>query len=266
MPAGKIHDAYVNKSLQRALALLNCFSAENRHLSLRALSEHLQMHRATVYRLATNLVGAGFMQYDERTATYSLGLRLFELGALVLSDMNLPANARPHMETLRHATNETVQLGIIDGLDVVYIAQLESPQPIKLSGSLGSRWPLVIPAIGRALLVGLSTSDLEEIIAASSPVRRRTSNTITDPKAVLAKVLEARTQGYAYDDQETDTGLRCLASPIRDHTGRVVAAIGISGPSFRLKDGVLDAFAKAVSDTADRISREIGYSDDRGKV
>lgn len=260
VPEGTTRDTYLNKSLQRALALLNCFSPESPHLTLRQLSEQVDVPRATVYRLASNLIGAGLMRYDERTSTYSLGLRLLELAAVVLDDMNLPATARPHMEALRETTNETVQLGIMDGLDVVYVAQLESPQPIKLSGSLGSRWPMVTPAIGRALLIGLPAAEVRGIIAASSPVQRRTDHTITEPDELLRKIDEARSLGYTYDDQETDTGLRCLAAPVRDHTGRVVAALGISGPSFRLNDSSVSYFANAVREAAGRVSAELGYS------
>lgn len=254
-----MNDAYVNQSLQRALSILNSFSADCRAVTLRELSERLGIHRSTVYRLAANLVATGFLKFDESNGKYTLGLRLFELGAIVLNDMNLPIKARPILEELRDRTNETVHLGVLDHTDVVYVEKFESSQSLKLSGLYGSRRPLYATALGRVLLAGLPTDVAKALVTDCQPLAERTPYTVNDIDGVMRKVEEVRETGYSYDDQETEIGLRCIAAPVRDFSGKVVAAVGISGPTFRIQGQQLEAFAQAVVETAANISREVGY-------
>lgn len=259
VPKGAVNHAYVNQSVQRALSILNSFTMESRALSLRELSNRVGIHRSTVYRIAANLIAAGFLKYDEPSGKYALGLRLFELGAVVLNDMSLPIKARPLLEGLRDRTNETVHLGVLDATDVVYVEKFESSQSLKLSGLYGSRRPLYSTALGRVLLAGLADNDARALICACEPLVARTQFTLCDVSDILRQVEEIRETGCAYDDQETEIGLRCIAAPVRDFSGNVVAAVGISGPSFRIDGAQGEAFAKAVVETAANISREIGY-------
>ena len=253
------NDTYVNKSLQRAFAILNCFSLEHSSFTLTELSGRLGIHKSTVYRLLVNLCGAQFLKYDPTTEQYSLGLRLFELGAIVLNDMNLPIKSRPYLEELRNNTEETVHLGILDGPDVVYVEKFESSQSIKLSGLYGARRPLFSTALGRVLLSGMSDQEILERLDQSGPQVQRTAFTITDSSELLQQIKEVRQTGYSYDNQETAVGLRCIASPVRDFTGHVVAAVGISGPSFRLTDEAIGHLTQRVVDAGMKISTEVGY-------
>lgn len=260
MPRPTVKQPYENRSLQRALAILNTFSMTSPALTLRELSERLVLHRSTVYRLAVNLVAAGVLKYDDTTRKYSLGLRLFELGAVVVNDMNLPIKARPYLVELRNRTDETVHLGILDGTDVVYVEKFESSHSLKLSGLYGSRRPLYATALGRVLLAGLPPEEARARVLASGPLVKRTPHTVNDIDSVMRKVQQVREQGYSYDDQETEIGLRCIAAPVRDFSGAVVAAVGISGPAFRIHKDRLIAFRQAVEEAAAAISQEIGYS------
>ena len=253
------NDTYLNKSLQRAFAILNCFSPEHSSFTLTELSNRLHIHKSTVYRLLVNLCGAQFLKYDPTTERYSLGLRLFELGAIVLHDMNLPIKARPYLEELRNKTEETVHLGILDGDDVVYVEKFESSQSIKLSGLYGARRSLFWTALGRVLASGMNDKEILERLEQSTPPEHQTEYTITAHSDLMQQIQEVRQTGYSYDNQETEIGLRCIAAPVRDFTGQVVAAVGISGPSFRLTEDAISDFAQWVMDTGMKISNEVGY-------
>ncbi len=246
------------RTVDRILALLDCFTPARHHLSLRELSQAMGLHRSTVHRLATRLCAAGYLEHDRERATYRLGLRLFELGAIVLTDMELVTQARPHLEALRDETGETTHLGVLDHGEVVYVEKFEGEHLLNLTSPVGSRRPPHCTSLGKVLLAHLDERDVVRI-AEVTGLPRYTEHTIGDVATLLDELRRVRASGYAVDNEETDIGLRCVAVPIRDFTGQVVASVGISGSTSRLRLEALPALVELLAAHAERISVAMGW-------
>lgn len=246
------------RTVDRILALLDCFTPARHHLALRELSQITGLHRSTVHRLASRLCSAGYLEHDRETASYRLGLRLFELGAIVLADMELVSQARPHLEALRDLTGETTHLGVLDRGEVVYVEKFEGKHLLNLTSPVGSRRPPHCTSLGKVLLAFLDERQVGQI-AEQTGLPRFTEHTIADADTLVRELRQVRLLGYAVDNEETDIGLRCVGVPIRDFTGRVVASVGISGSTSRLLPTGLPRLVGLLTEHAERISAALGW-------
>lgn len=244
-------------SVATAARLLKTFSEGEAEIGVTTLSKRLGVAKSTVYRLASTLVSEGMLEQNRENDKYRLGLALFGLGALVRQRMNVSTEARPHIFALRDATNETVHLAVPDGSQIIYVYDLESTQAIRQRANLGERKPTFCSAEGRAMLAFAEPGAVEAIIAGG--LAPRTPYTDVDPAALKAALEDVRRKGYAREDEQCEIGMRSLAAPIRDAEGRVVAAVGIAGPTQRLSEDVLSRFAPLVVNTAHLISARLGY-------
>ncbi|MBX9760740.1 MAG: IclR family transcriptional regulator [Beijerinckiaceae bacterium] len=244
-------------SVATAARLLKTFSEGEAEIGVTTLSKRLGVAKSTVYRLASTLVSEGMLEQNRENDKYRLGLALFGLGALVRQRMNVSTEARPHIFALRDATNETVHLAVPDGGQIIYVYDLESTQAIRQRANLGERKPTFCSAEGRAMLAFAEASAVDAIIAAG--LAARTPYTDIDPAHLKAALEDVRRKGYAREDEQCEIGMRSLAAPIRDAEGRVVAAVGIAGPTQRLSEDVLSRFAPLVVNTAHLISARLGY-------
>ncbi len=244
-------------SVATAARLLKTFSEGEAEIGVTTLSKRLGVAKSTVYRLASTLVSEGMLEQNRENDKYRLGLALFGLGALVRQRMNVSTEARPHIFALRDATNETVHLAVPDGGQIIYVYDLESTQAIRQRANLGERKPTFCSAEGRAMLAFADPSAVDAIIAAG--LAPRTPYTDVDPARLKAALEDVRRKGYAREDEQCEIGMRSLAAPIRDAEGRVVAAVGIAGPTQRLSEDVLARFAPLVVNTAHLISARLGY-------
>lgn len=244
-------------SVANAMLLLKVFSDEEYEIGLSQLTKQLNLAKSTVHRLASTLIGASMLEQNSETGKYRLGMALFEMGTLVRRKMDFSTEARPFLTMLRDATGESVHLAILEHASIIYINYLASRQVIRMSTELGMRKPAYCTGEGKALMAFQPAESIEQIIRGGLP--QRTIKTITDP-AVLRKALAAiRTRGYAIDDEESELGMRCIAAPVRDSTGRVIAATGVGGPTQRLTKKKLLAYAPDVIGAADAISQRLGY-------
>ncbi len=244
-------------SVTTAMRLLKTFSEGEVEIGVTSLAKRLGVAKSTVYRLASTLVAEGLLEQNKENDKYRLGIALFGLGALVRQRMNVSNEARPHIFALREATNETVHLAIMDGGEIMYVYDLESTQAIRMRANLGDRKPLFCSSEGRAMLAFQSADTIEQVLA--RPLIARTAKTLTDPQQIRAVLQDIRAKGFAFEDEQCETGMRSIAAPIRDAEGSVVAAVGIAGPVERLSDDVLARFAPLVVQTADVISTRLGY-------
>lgn len=244
-------------SVTTAMRLLKTFSEGEVEIGVTSLAKRLGVAKSTVYRLASTLVAEGLLEQNKENDKYRLGIALFGLGALVRQRMNVSNEARPHIFALREATNETVHLAIMDGGEIMYVYDLESTQAIRMRANLGDRKPLFCSSEGRAMLAFQSTRFIDQTLA--GPLAPRTAKTITEPLQLRQALDEVRRKGFAFEDEQCETGMRSIAAPIRDAEGTVVAAVGIAGPVERLSDDVLARFAPLVVETADVISTRLGY-------
>jgi DNA-binding IclR family transcriptional regulator len=244
-------------SVATAARLLKTFTEGEAEIGVTTLSKRLGVAKSTVYRLASTLVSEGMLEQNRENDKYRLGLALFGLGALVRQRMNVSTEARPHIFALREATNETVHLAVPDGPQIIYVYDLESTQAIRQRANLGERKPAFCSAEGRAMLAFAGPDAVNAIIA--SGLLPRTPFTDTDPAHLLSALEQVRQKGYAREDEQCEIGMRSLAAPIRDADGRVVAAVGVAGPTQRLSEEVLANFAPLVVNTAHLISARLGY-------
>jgi len=244
-------------SVANSIRLTKAFSESEYEMGISALASRLGLAKSTVHRLATTLVEYDILEQNRETGKYRLGLALFELGTLVRRKMDTASESRAQMYSLAETTGETVQLAVFDHMSVLYIRILESRQAVRMSTIAGSRAPAHCTSVGKVLLAHQPAEVVKQVT--EQGLKRFTANTITDP-AVLAEELTAiRAKGYAIDDEEIEVGLRCVAAPIRNHTGRVIAAISVAAPVQRMTKKNVQTTAPTVVAAADAISRRLGY-------
>jgi DNA-binding IclR family transcriptional regulator len=197
------------------------------------------------------------LEQNRETGKYRLGLALFELGTLVRRKMDAASASHNEITALGESTGETVQLALLDHLSVLYIRIRESKQAVRMSSSLGSRAPAHCTSVGKALLAHQPAELVAQVV--ENGLKRYTMNTITDPAALVEELASVRAKGYAVDDEEIEVGLRCVAAPIRDHSGHVVAAVSVAAPVQRMtKKNILSTVPGVVA-AAEAISRRLGY-------
>lgn len=250
-PAGSL------SSVTSALQLMKVFSVEETELGISALAKELGVAKSTAHRLAVTLATEGFLEQNLENGRYRLGLALFELGTLVRRRMDVSTLGLPLLGALRDATQEAVHLAMLAQTDIVYLYNLESSQAVGTRSYLGMRKPAFCTSEGRVLL-GFAPPE-QTVAVMKGALVQRTPNTVIEPKALIRILEEVRANGYALDDEESEIGMRGLAAPVRDASGRVIAAVGLSGPMQRLSKKELRRLVPQVVSTADSISARMGY-------
>lgn len=244
-------------SVANSIRLLTSFSGEEEELGITTLANRLRLAKSTVHRLAATLTGAGFLEQNSETGKYRLGVALFELGALVRRRMDVANEARPKLRELLDKTGETVQLGIVDHLSVLYVYEMESPRAIRMAAAVGARAPLHCTAVGKVLLAFQSAEYAKQVM--DNGLAAYTPKTVTKREALLAMLDEVRLREHAVDDEESESGLRAIAAPVRNHTGAVIAALGVAAPVQRLSKKVMQSWVPNVMETANAVSARLGY-------
>jgi DNA-binding IclR family transcriptional regulator len=252
---------YTVDAAAKALELLSVFSFREPRLSLADLAARTGIPRATAFRLLSTLEQSGFLAKDH--GAYQLGIKCFVLGNIVAGGLDLRETAHPHMVALRDATRETTQIAILDHWQVVYLERMVSPYPVGFMRSrAGSILPAYCTALGKTLLAYMPEGEVEAW-AATQKFPALTPRTITSARRLLKELRGIRDRGYGIDDEEREKGLRCLAAPIRNHHGDVVAAISVAGPIDRLPQDLIGSdVAEAVLAAARTISIDLGAADD----
>lgn len=244
-------------SVANAIRLTKAFSESEYEMGISALALRLGLAKSTVHRLATTLVEYDILEQNRETGKYRLGLALFELGTLVRRKMDAASASHNEITALAESTGETVQLALLDHLSVLYIRIRESRQAVRMSSSLGSRAPAHCTSVGKALLAHQPAELVNQVV--ENGLKRYTVNTITDPVSLMEELASVRARGYAVDDEEIEVGLRCVAAPIRDHSGHVVAAISVAAPVQRMTKKNIQSTVPGVVAAAEAISRRLGY-------
>lgn len=251
--------AYTVKSLIKALNILEALAeGEQPSYTLTELSRRLRLHVSTVHRLVVNLSQQGFLDHDPTTGGYQLGYRVLRMGLRVLDRLDFRRVAHPLLRELNEKTQETVHLVILQGEYGMSVEKLLSPQPVGLDARLGALIPLHCSGVGKSLLAFQDEEFLQRI-ARPPGLERRTARTITTLAQLRKELATVRERGYAVDDEEAVEGLRCVAAPIFDNTGRVVAAFSVAGPATRITPERIPEIALLVCETSRRISFRLGY-------
>jgi len=246
------------KSVAKALKIVELLAENGREMALGEIAERMKMPKSTTHGLISTLCDFGYVDQSPFTGKYKLGLRLFELGNIVAMRLEVRSVATPYIQRLVEALGETVHLTILDKGEVLYIDKQESQQSIRIASRVGARLPAHCTGVGKVLLAFLPAEERKKIILEKG-LKRFTKNTITDPEALELELARVREQGYAFDNEEFMEGLKCVAAPIRDYTGKVCAAMSVSGPVARLRGEKLERAVALVTEAAAMISAELGY-------
>ena len=248
---------YRIQALERAAAILGAFTADEPELRLSDLSERLGLHKATTHRFLVNLEHLGFVERAPRSGKYRLGWRLFELGGLVSQRLDLWDEALPFLEELVRDTGETGHLAVLEGGQAVYIERVETRRALRLPSAVRRGYPAHATNLGKVLLAYASPDVVDEILLTHNlPVF--TPNTITNVDQLRVELASIKERGYSVDNEEYDEGLRCIGAPVRDSSGRVVAAIGIGGPVTRITPARIEDLARVVIAAAHGLSLRLG--------
>jgi DNA-binding IclR family transcriptional regulator len=246
------------QSIDRALQVLELFSLEKPEWGVTEISKVLNIYKSNVHNILSTFAEKGFVKKDSKTDKYKLGIKFFELGSVVIKNMDLRRIAHPHIEKLSKEFNETVHLGVLDEGRVVSIEREESNKGLCSHIEIGRRAPLYCTAVGKAIMSYLSEDEINLIIKEKG-LEKYTENTITNKEELEKEFLKIRKQGYAVDNMEHEEGVRCVAGPIRDYNGKVIASMSISGPAFRIDESNIPNIAKRVKECCNYISKEMGY-------
>ena len=247
------------QSIDRAFDILESFLNGKRDLRITDISKNLRLHKSTVHRLLSTLEYRGYIHQDAETGKYQLGLKILELNHSLLEQMQLRENAHPIMEKLVHQSCETVHLLILDNEETVYIDKVEYPHTIQLASYIGKHIPLHCTAAGKLLLANLPEEKIDKIIKKKKLIQY-TKNTITSSILLKKELRKVKKQDYSIDNIEYEENVRCIAAPIRDCLGKVIAALSISGPTMRIKPKKIPFFIKLSKETGIEISQSLGYN------
>lgn len=254
------------QTIERVSAILDILAQRAQGISIRELSSDIGLPKGTTHRLLSSLSYFGYVRQDSKSRDYFLGFKLVELGNLLLSQLDLRKEAAPFLKDLAERTKKTVHMVIFDRNEVVYIDKVEgdqNPSGLRMASRIGLRNPAHSSAVGKVLLSHFSEEELNHFLK-NKGLSKRTENTITDITQLKEHLEMVRNQGYAIDDEENERGIRCVGAPIFNESGRVVAAVSISGPAFEVtKKLVQDILKKEVMEAALKISLRLGYREGR---
>ena len=247
------------KSVRKALQIFELFTIDAPELSISELVKKLSMPKVSVYRFLRVLLKSSFITQDRQTKKYRLGIKIFELGSIVLRNFDLREVAFPLIVELSKRSGETVHLGVLDNQQVVSIEGVESDQSLRISLPVGKRVYLHSTGIGKAILAFLPEQEVKEIVR-QKRLPRFTNNTIIHFEQLMKEIQLIKKRGYAIDNEENEPGIRCIAAPIFDVNKQVMASISISGPSVRIPHSRIPELSSMVIETSQKISKAHGVS------
>jgi DNA-binding IclR family transcriptional regulator len=250
------------RSVRRAIRILEAFR-EGSSYTVTELARALELPKSSVYELVSTLASEGLLAKEDSSSRYRLGLRLMELARAANQHLEVRQVARPLIEKLRDQLNETVQLTILDGDEILYVDGCESSRQLRTFFQFGDRAPLHCTALGKAILANLPPAEIERRLRRRT-LKAFTPATLTDPQALRRELARTASRGYSVDDMEHEEDVRCVGAPIRDREGRAFASISVSGPAHRLKPGRDREIARQLISAAEQISRALGYRPGKG--
>lgn len=239
--------------IDRAATLLNLIASYEKSVPLKVLAIDAELHPSSAFRILSSLSAHGFVERD-KSGHYQLGRKLLQLGGRVQSNISLRDDARPIMEELRDQLQETINLTVRDGNEVVYIERVITKRMMRVEQVIGSRAPLHVTAVGK-LFLGEENEDAFNYYAEETGLTPYTPHTITQPERLREECAKSSRMQYAFDKEEAELGVSCVAVPVRDHSGSLVAALSVSAPTSRHEDGWIEHLQQA----GRTLSNRLGY-------
>ena len=246
------------QSLQRGLGILELIAKDGTGLTMAEVSRKIGLHTSTTFHLLRTLRSLGYLVQSETTREYRLGSKVFRLAASVLTEVQTLNISGPLLAEMAQQTGETSHLAIFEHGEVIVINKVDGSSPVRLTDRVGYPRPAHCTAIGKVLLAHLPEAELKTFLE-EHELRPFTPKTITAVPVLEQELARVRGQGYAFDDEEHVQGIRCLAVPVRNFTGRVAAALGISGPVWRVSLDRVAQLTGLVTAMGRRLSQQLGY-------
>jgi len=251
--------SYIIKSVNNALNLLEEFNGDKDELGVTELSNRLNLHKNNIFRLLATLETKGYIEQNKLRESYRLGMKNLELGQTFIKQLGLVRPVKPFLKEIVKECNEMAHIGIVRQNSVVCLDVEESNQTVKVTNHVGLRLPIHCTAIGKAQIAYATEEELEKLGILDN-MERFTPNTIVNKGEFIKQIKEVARRGYALDNEEYNPGVRCVAVPIRDYSGRVVGGISVSGPSFRMTDEILkEKIIPALKAAGEKASKRLGF-------
>ncbi len=240
--------------IERMMSLLDALATAPEAVSLKQLASTTELHPSTAHRILAAMTHARFVERQD-AGSYRLGIRLLELGNIVKSRINLREVALPYMQNLHEKIGEAINLGARHDDDIVYLERTSSGRAlVRVVYLVGGRAPLHLTSLGKLFLASESTQKLRDYVRRTG-LPGKTPHSLTTLESLEKELDKVRRHGIAYDDEEAELGLKCVAAPIHDDEGQVVAALSVSAPADRHDPD----WARQVRETADAVSKALGY-------
>lgn len=249
------------QSLERALTILNKLSEFPKGIQITQLAKEVGLTKSTTHRLLSTMVNMNYVSQSDESGRYKLGLQVLFLSKDLLYNSSIVSTAKNSLERLSKEVNENVHLCIEDNGEIIYIDKIESKQQaIKMSSQIGSRMPMYCTGVGKVLLSGMNQEQRDNIIS-KTDFQRKTQHTITSKEDLIQEIEEIKVRGFALDNAENEEFIRCIAFPIYDHTGRIIASFSISGLTERMTDEyIFGTLTEIMTKCSNEISNSFGYS------
>ncbi len=250
---------HVVKSAARVFDIFGLLVNHPDGLSLTQICAELGLPKSSAHALLNTMVVHGYLREGLRERTYRLGPALFELGSAYIASTNLVSDGWEIVRTTARMCNETVHLAVLDGNEVLYVAKEEGTNTIRMVSAVGKRFPAYATGVGKVLLANLSDAELCTRIPDDTVLPVITPNTVTNPSELRALIATARHNGYALDYEESTPGLCCVAAPVYDAQGQIVAGMSISVPNIRFTDERRIQLLELIRTQANSLSIILGY-------
>ncbi|NLI60948.1 MAG: IclR family transcriptional regulator [Clostridiales bacterium] len=249
------------QSVDRAFEILETLAIEKDGLGVTEIGKRVGLHKSTVHRLLNSMAERGYIEQNQDTGAYRLGLKFIELCSLYLNHVELKTEAQPYLRNLSVLTGQPVHLATLIEGEAVYIDKIENYHNIRMYSSIGKRIPLHCTAVGKILLSDKNTSYIQEIFV-KNELTSYTPNTLTDLNQILEEIGKVKRLGWAKDDEEHEVGIRCIAAPVYDYRRRIIAAVSTSGNKEIIYPDRDEEIARYVIRAASDISKRMGYTED----
>ena len=247
------------QSIGRGFAIMEEIARNRDGISLAELSKRVGLHNSTTFHLVKTMVSLGYVRQLKDSKRYRIGRPLFALAASALDEIEMMSLATPVLDDLARTTGESAHFSVPMGDAVVVLARTSGPGAFQLTDRVGVVRPAHCTALGKIMLAALAPDQFEGYLRRAE-LKARTPKSIVSAARLEREIAEVRRSGFAIDDGEFDPEVRCVAVPVRDFSGRVMGAMGISGPVWRLSIDALHKRARLVRAAADRLSAEFGYT------
>lgn len=248
---------YNVRAVERAARILASFDNENPTMGLTEIAQAVDLHKSTTHRIVTTLVHYGFLERASDGGRYRLGIRLANLGFRVIQRMDLRKEALPVMTQLRDQWDETCDLSIFDDDHVLYIEVMHSNHTLRIAAAVGQHLPAHCTASGKLFLANMEPDALETFLERT--LTGHTCNTVTSPAELRSQLDQIREKGFSIDQEEYEAGIFAVSAPIRDQSGKMVAALSIPSPTSRMTSERITEISAALIEASRSISRRLGW-------